>query len=360
MDKRKDLRNYYQNEINSQLEAKQFADRTAQIDAIETTIVNAFNSLIRYLNGSVSKTEVVNQIQSIETPDVQNVVDAVLKLAKDVQSINFDTKPLIDAINGVKREITLIPSKMPKNPEKKDQESIKISNLSEIDFSQIEKAIKNIEFKSEPKVEVKAPIVNVEKPDLEPIKTGLLNVVKAIKDIKYPELPKTDLSTLEKEAKDTNKKLDEANKHLKMIVDKPSGGGGGGGNGSPYVDSTGKITNVELINGKVPVDVDMVTEGIATSEKQDLVLSELEKKTEPSDIQNTELIILFRQLLLAVQNPPYLDKSANAIRNQVQSGTVTTVTTVTNLTNFGTQSADVLFRLESQNMWSNNVRRLIS
>lgn len=49
--------------------------------------------------------------------------------------------------------------------------------------------------------------------------------------------------------------------------------------------------------------------------------------------QDTSILSLlglwFRALLQAVVNPPWLDKSANAIRNQVQSGTITTVTTVT-------------------------------
>ncbi len=91
--------------------------------------------------------------------------------------------------------------------------------------------------------------------------------------------------------------------------------------------------------------------------------------TEPTDIQSTELIIVLRLVLLALTNPPYLDKSANAIRNQVQSGTVTTVSTVTgvttvatvtNLTNFGSMSADVSLRILTMNAWSSNVRSLIT
>lgn len=72
---------------------------------------------------------------------------------------------------------------------------------------------------------------------------------------------------------------------------------------------------------------------------------------------------VLRKVLSAIINPPYLDKSINAIRNQVQSGTITTVTTVstvTNLTNFGSQAADVTFRINSNNAWANNVRRLIT
>jgi hypothetical protein len=65
-----------------------------------------------------------------------------------------------------------------------------------------------------------------------------------------------------------------------------------------------------------------------------------------------------RAVLLAITNPPYIDKSANQARVQatISSGTVT----VTGLTNFGSQAADVTFRINSNNAWANNVRRLIS
>lgn len=86
------------------------------------------------------------------------------------------------------------------------------------------------------------------------------------------------------------------------------------------------------------------------------VLTELNQKTEPNDNQQVELINSLRLVVQALQNPPYVDKSANAIRNQVQSGTVTTVT---NLTNFGTQGADVTFRVNSNIAWANNVRQII-
>jgi len=54
----------------------------------------------------------------------------------------------------------------------------------------------------------------------------------------------------------------------------------------------------------------------ATSDKQDTILTELQQKTEPTDIQLGELIPVLRTLILALTNPPYIDKSANAIRKQ--------------------------------------------
>ena len=65
-----------------------------------------------------------------------------------------------------------------------------------------------------------APEVTVNN-DLKPIEKGLTNVVKSIDSIKFPEIPKTDLTKVEK-------KLDTSNKILKDILEKPVGGGGGG------------------------------------------------------------------------------------------------------------------------------------
>ena len=56
----------------------------------------------------------------------------------------------------------------------------------------------------------------------------MLDLLKATQSIKL-DVPETDLSKLEKQSTEANKKLDEANKHLKKISEKPTGGGGGGG-----------------------------------------------------------------------------------------------------------------------------------
>lgn len=252
MDKRKDLRAFYQKEDETRQLKASFDGLSSKIDGMSDTMVEVFKSLIQYLNGKTTKTEVINQLDSIKTPDAEKVVKAVELLGKDVLSTKIDTKPLLDALNGLKREITLIPAKMPTPKEQKD--TIKVSNLSEVklDTTSLEKAIKALDLK----VDVKAPIINTEKTDIEPLRSVMLDMLKAInkqepieevrvsnlKDIKA-----TDLSNVEK-------KLDESNKHLKKLVEKPVGGGGGGGNGSPYTDNSGTIKNVVLnFDGSIPV-----------------------------------------------------------------------------------------------------------
>lgn len=80
----------------------------------------------------------------------------------------------------------------------------------------------------------------------------------------------------------------------------------------------------------------------------------------------TNIVNLFEQLLLALYNPPYLDKSINAIRNQVQSGTISTVSTVTtcntvsNISTIDTYQGRLLMIGTNINTWANTVRRTIS
>ena len=247
MDKRANLRQHFQQEESQAQEAKQYQQRTAQLNALEDTVVQAFNALIRFMDGKTTKTEVVNQLTSISTPDVDKVVTALSKLDKDILTNKLDLKPLEQGLNGLKRELSLIPKTLPKIPEAKD--AVKVTNLSEIklDTSAVEKAIKGLKLVAE------APIINEKDVDLKPLQNIMTDMLKAINNQKpveipkFPEIPKTDLTKVET-------KLDKSNKLLKEIVDKPVGGGGGGGNGTPYVDSTGRPVNVELDgNGNIPV-----------------------------------------------------------------------------------------------------------
>lgn len=247
MDKRANLRQHFQQEESQAQEAKQYQQRTDQLNALESTLVDGFNTLIQFIDGKTTKTEVVNQLTSISTPDIDKVVQALSKLDKDILTNKLDLKPLEQGLNGLKRELSLIPKTLPKIPEAKD--AVKVTNLSEIklDTSAVEKAIKGLKLVAE------APIINEKDVDLKPLQNIMTDMLKAINNQKpveipkFPEIPKTDLTKVET-------KLDKSNKLLKEIVDKPVGGGGGGGNGTPYVDSTGRPVNVELDgNGNIPV-----------------------------------------------------------------------------------------------------------
>lgn len=126
------------------------------------------------------------------------------------------------------------------------------------------------------------------------------------------------------------------------------------------------VSQTATTAGNVKVSLEELESGISTNNKTQLKVTPYSSTgvelspTEPTDIQLAELIPVLRSILTAIANPSYVDKSANAIRNQVQSGTVTTVTTVTNLTNFGSFTADHLQRMDNMTAWATNVRSLIT
>lgn len=251
MDKRVPLRQHFQAEASQAQAYKQFQDRTAQLNALEETVVKAFNVLIQFMDGKTTKTEVVNQLKSISTPDVDKVVQAVLKLDKTVLTKD-DLKNVESSLTKAVRELSLIPKTHAKQEK---TEVVKVSNLSEIklDNSDVVEAIGKLDVK--PVVDVKAPVINIEKTDtkkLEDLIDKVLQATKANKPLeqeKFPEIPKTDLTKVEA-------KLDDANKHLKKLVEKPvGGGGGGGGHSTPYQNDEGRPTYITLVDGKIPVSL---------------------------------------------------------------------------------------------------------
>lgn len=252
MDKRSGLRQHYQSEEAQQAAEVQFEQRTEQLQNMEASFVGAITALIKFLGGHTSKTEVVNQLKSISTPDADKVVAAVSKLDADVLANKIELQPLIKELQGIKREMSLVPKTLPKMPEQKD--SLKVTNLNEIKFdtTKLEKLIKDL--KLDPKIEVKPADVNVEKPDLKPLQDIMMDMLKAVQKPKFPEIPKTDLTKVEEKLDESNKQLTESNKQLKKLVEKPTGGGGGGGNGTPYINGEGNAANVELEDdGSIPI-----------------------------------------------------------------------------------------------------------
>jgi hypothetical protein len=256
---RADLRKHFQDEANQVKSDEQFEVRSAQLSSIEDTLIETFNNLLMYLDGKVTKTEVINQLNEISTPDVAKLEPILEKLNNSIVNHEIDLKPVVDALNALKREVTVIPQRIPKQEQR---DSIKVTNLDEIklDTSRVEKAINALDLK----VDVKAPIINTEKVDLKPLKDIMLDLLKAFNKQKlFKDGDKVEVSNIKDiplaDLEKVEKKLDDANKLLKAISEKKSGGGGGGGNGTPYTDSNGVPKNVILASGKIPVDIDNTT-----------------------------------------------------------------------------------------------------
>lgn len=244
------------------LDESRHADKLAVLHDVKTSNLEAMRGLIQYLDGKVARTEVVNQLNSISTPDVDKVVKAVDQLAKKIPP-QLDLSSLEKGINALEAQLKLIPKAHQELPEQK--ESVEVTNLGDIDFTTLEKTItdevsKLVKSQKAPIVDVKASDVTVNV-DTKEFTKGLKDLLKAVGGIKFPEVPKTDLTKVEK-------KLDESNKHLKTIAEKKFGGGGGGGNGTPYIDSTGKPVNVELVGGAVPITGTITAEASTLAEFQ--------------------------------------------------------------------------------------------
>jgi len=213
------------------------------------TVLSATASLIRYLEGQITKTQVINQLESIGTPDVFEVVDAVNNLHATLKTHkNTDLSQVTQLMTQLLDEAKQIPKEI---PEEKEQQFIDYSDQ----FTLLADSIKAVEqVVKEQKLIAEAPIVNVpetnvnvEAPDLKPLQTSIKDVVTAVNKI---IIPKTD-------NKEVEKLVIKSNKLLKDILDKPvSSGGGGGGRATPYQDSNSVPAFVVLESqGSIPVSM---------------------------------------------------------------------------------------------------------
>lgn len=209
---------------------------------IQETVLKSFKSLVDYLDNRVSKTEVVNQLQEIGTPDSLKVVSAINHLHQTLKTHeNTDLTEITSFMRQMVEEAKKIPKNLPTIPETKVVDYSKQFKGLESAIKSVEKVVKAQKLIAEaPIIKNAAPVVHVEKPDLGPLQGNMRDVVKAVNAIVIPKY-KTDNKEVEKLLKKSNKLLSE-------ILDKPvGGGGGGGGRATPYQDSDGVPAFVELI-----------------------------------------------------------------------------------------------------------------
>ena len=76
-------------ELDAQAVKHQQSVQTVQ--QLEKTMVQAFQSLIQYLDGKTTKTEVVNQLESIGTPDAMKVMSAVNDMHGSLKKLKNNT-----------------------------------------------------------------------------------------------------------------------------------------------------------------------------------------------------------------------------------------------------------------------------
>ena len=229
---------------------KRHTDLLLDNNKTQETIVKSFSLLVDYLKNNTTKTEVVNQLREINTPDVRHVVSAVDSLHSTLKKHeNTDLTEITKVMQGVLEEAKKIPKELPKAEKQQFVDYSKQFKALEDTIKTVEKAIQAQELKVEAPVVNVEPKVNVEPTDLKPIKDSVekssKEVVKAVKAIPTPEF-KTD--PIEKLLKKTNKLLED-------LPDLMPSGGGGSGSSWVATNDSGIPVPIELTaDGKVPVE----------------------------------------------------------------------------------------------------------
>lgn len=174
---------------------------------IEQSIVRSSNAIIKFLDGKVTKTQIVNQLDSIKTPDVQNVVEVLEQIKAEIKPTDLsDVISELKALDDTNKRILA---------------KAQIDNTKQLEtLVNSSQAIKQAIDDKELSVNVDAPVVNIDAPDLKPIITSNKDIIKAIQNIKISN--DTDTSKIESNQKDILEILDK-------IYKKPVAVGGGGG-----------------------------------------------------------------------------------------------------------------------------------
>lgn len=213
----------------------------------QETILESFRLLLNYLDSHVSKTEVVNQLQEIGTPDAYVVAEAVNRLHETLKTHeNTDLSEVTALMSQLLEEARQIPKELLELKEREEKDYSDQLKSLESAINAVEKVVKAQKLIAEaPIVNVPQPQVNVDAPNLSPLQEGLKEIVNSVKGIIIPEY-KTDNAEVEKLIKKSNTLLEK-------ILDKPVGKGGGGGRATPYETADGVPAFVTLnSDGSVP------------------------------------------------------------------------------------------------------------
>lgn len=237
----------------AELEAKdkRHTELVSAVNNQTATTIKAFNAFTKYVDRKITKTEVVNQLKQIGTPDAMKVMSAVNDMHSTLKKLkNADLTPIAKLLEDLIGEVSQIPKESPEAVE-----SVEINNLPDFDSytTRIEQAVQALDVKpvvnvQAPQVTVKPADVHIEKQDFTTLEKALKQVVSAVENIVVPAQILTDVTGVEK-------KLDKSNDYLKKISEKSFGGGGSGGHTTPYQDDQARPSYVTLVDGKIPVSL---------------------------------------------------------------------------------------------------------
>jgi hypothetical protein len=211
--------------------------------AVTKTIEDAINKLINFQasNTTVTVANPTEAIETVHTPDVQEVVKALKDLQATITNEKPDDSGVIAAINELNNSIKSFIVEIPK-----PIETVTVKN--QVDYSKELKDLKT----SIDKIELK-PIINV--PDTPDDYTAIIDelskVVSAVKEITFPET-KLDLTPLIQSTDSVQKAINNLKFPIPNYV-------------LPFKDSTGKATQANLTDGSLSTVSKVYTERYDTS-----------------------------------------------------------------------------------------------
>lgn len=268
------------------VQKKEADDKQLQVTsnlAVINTINKATKALIKFQRQHEPNVSVKNYSKS---PDIVEVVKALRKLEKALISSRPDNSDLIKALSGLSKNLAQIPTeiKLPEIPKPPDTITVKNQPDYKKEFAALNKTLKSIDVK---------PQVNVQQNDVDIslITESLKQVGESIAGIKLPNIPDTDLTPLVKATAAVKKSIEALRFPVSNYV-------------LPFRNEAGKADQLQLTSdGKVPVsgtvtatptgtqnvDVTANSIGLATSAKQDTLLTELQLKADLTETQPVSL-----------------------------------------------------------------------
>lgn len=203
---------------------------------IEDSIKNTLLGVVKFLNNYQPQVSVKNQQPF---PSFDGVVGAVNNVVSEVKKSNsalekvgnkeVDLSSISKSMTALANEVAKLPKTFPKIPD-----TVKVSNQPDLksEFDALNSNIQNID--------IPAPVVNVPEVKIPDNSKELKDITDAVKKIKFPEIPKTDFSSVEKAVKEVQKAISSLRFPVPNYI-------------LPFKDVNGKAVQVQLdANGNVP------------------------------------------------------------------------------------------------------------
>lgn len=233
------------------------------MDAVQLAVIKTTQILLDYFRSETQRTEVTNlpdPVTSVKTPDFKEIVEAIGELNQTTQEKNIDLQPVVNVLEEVKDLASQLPKEFPQPIVPPD--SVEINNLQDL-LDAVNSVAAKVEAQElDPTINVAPAKVDI---DLKPLADKLQKLIdKKTPEIKFPKIPETDL----KPVKNAVKKVEDAIKGLRFPSPNFT---------SSFKAVNGQPTSVTVTDGgKIPVEAELDTTGLATEAKQDDIITAIQ------------------------------------------------------------------------------------